>query len=35
MDHRLRKLSEYLRGWMAYFALSERFSPNNGDARGA
>ena len=27
MDHRLRKLSEYLRGWMAYFALSELYRP--------
>lgn len=27
MDCRLRKLSEYLRGWMAYFALSERYRP--------
>jgi RNA-directed DNA polymerase len=27
MDHRLRKLSEYLRGWMAYFALSELYKP--------
>jgi RNA-directed DNA polymerase len=27
MDHRLLKLSEYLRGWMAYFALSEWYSP--------
>jgi RNA-directed DNA polymerase len=27
MDYRLRKLSEYLRGWMAYFALSEYYNP--------
>lgn len=27
MDYRLQKLSEYLRGWMAYFALSEYYSP--------
>ena len=27
MDYRLGKLSEYLRGWMAYFALSEYYSP--------
>jgi RNA-directed DNA polymerase len=27
MDYRLGKLSEYLRGWMAYFALSEHYSP--------
>lgn len=27
MDHRIRKLSEYLRGWMAYFALSEYYKP--------
>ena len=27
MDYRLKKLSEYLRGWMAYFALSEYYSP--------
>ena len=27
MDYRLQKLSEYLRGWMAYFALSEGYSP--------
>jgi RNA-directed DNA polymerase len=27
MEHRLEKLSEYLRGWMAYFALSEYYSP--------
>ena len=27
MDHRMRKLSEYLRGWMAYFALSEYYRP--------
>ena len=26
MDYRLEKLSEYLRGWMAYFALSEHYS---------
>jgi len=30
MDYRLRKLSEYLRGWMAYFALSEYYSPLPG-----
>jgi len=30
MDYRLRKLSEYLRGWMAYFALSEFYSPVPG-----
>ena len=27
MEHRLAKLSEYLRGWMAYFSLSEYSSP--------
>ena len=27
MDHRIRKLSEYLRGWTAYFALSEYYKP--------
>jgi RNA-directed DNA polymerase len=27
MDYRLQKLSEYLRGWMAYFALSEYYNP--------
>jgi RNA-directed DNA polymerase len=27
MDYRLTKLSEYIRGWMAYFALSEYYSP--------
>ena len=27
MDYRIRKLSEYLRGWMAYFALSESYKP--------
>lgn len=27
MDYRLQKLSEYIRGWMAYFALSEHYSP--------
>jgi len=27
MDYRLRKLSEYLRGWLAYFALSEWYNP--------
>jgi RNA-directed DNA polymerase len=27
MDYRIRKLSEYLRGWMAYFALSEYYKP--------
>lgn len=27
MDHRMQKLSEYLRGWMAYFALSEYYRP--------
>lgn len=27
MDYRIKKLSEYLRGWMAYFALSERYKP--------
>ena len=27
MEHRLEKLSEYIRGWMAYFALSEYYSP--------
>jgi RNA-directed DNA polymerase len=27
MEYRLEKLSEYLRGWMAYFALSEYYSP--------
>ena len=30
MDYRQRKLSEYLRGWMAYFALSEYYSPVPG-----
>ena len=27
MEYRLEKLSEYLRGWMAYFALSEYYRP--------
>ena len=27
MEYRLEKLSEYLRGWMAYFSLSEYYSP--------
>lgn len=27
MEYRLGKLSEYLRGWMAYFALSEYYRP--------
>jgi RNA-directed DNA polymerase len=27
MEYRLEKLSEYIRGWMAYFALSEWYSP--------
>ena len=27
MDYRIQKLSEYVRGWMAYFALSEYYSP--------
>lgn len=27
MDHRMARLSEYLRGWMAYFALSEHYRP--------
>lgn len=27
MDYRIKKLSEYLRGWMAYFALAERYKP--------
>jgi RNA-directed DNA polymerase len=27
MDYRLQKLSEFLRGWMAYFALSELYNP--------
>ncbi|MCO6401593.1 MAG: group II intron reverse transcriptase/maturase, partial [Verrucomicrobia bacterium] len=27
MDYRMQKLSEYLRGWMAYFALSEYYRP--------
>ena len=27
MDYRIQKLSEYIRGWMAYFALSEWYSP--------
>jgi RNA-directed DNA polymerase len=27
MDHRIQKLSEYLRGWLAYFALSEYYKP--------
>jgi len=30
MEYRLQKLSEYLRGWMAYFALSEYYSPVPG-----
>jgi RNA-directed DNA polymerase len=27
MDYRLAKLSEFIRGWMAYFALSELYNP--------
>ena len=27
MEYRIEKLSEYLRGWMAYFSLSEYYSP--------
>jgi len=27
MDYRLTKLSEFIRGWMAYFALSEFYNP--------
>jgi hypothetical protein len=27
MNYRMRKLSECLRGWMAYFALSEYYRP--------
>lgn len=27
MDYRLEKLSEYIRGWMAYFSLSEYYNP--------
>lgn len=27
MDYRIKKLSEYLRGWTAYFALSELYKP--------
>lgn len=27
MEYRMQKLSEYLRGWMAYFALSEYYRP--------
>ena len=27
MEYRLQKLSEYIRGWLAYFALSEWYSP--------
>ena len=27
MDYRMKKLSEYLRGWMAYFSLSEYYRP--------
>jgi len=27
MDYRLKKLSEYIRGWMAYFTLSQYYSP--------
>lgn len=27
MDYRLKKLAEYLRGWMAYFALSQYYRP--------
>jgi RNA-directed DNA polymerase len=27
MEYRIEKLSEYLRGWMAYFALSEYYRP--------
>ena len=27
MDYRLKKLSEYIRGWMAYFAISQYYRP--------
>ena len=27
MDHRLRKLSQYLRGWFGYFGISEYYRP--------
>lgn len=27
MEHRIEKLPEYIRGWMAYFALSEYYRP--------
>ena len=27
MDYRMRKLSEYLRGWMGYFGISEYYRP--------
>ena len=27
MEYRIKKLSEYLRGWMAYFSLSEYYRP--------
>jgi len=27
MDYRLRKLAQYVRGWMNYFGISEYYSP--------
>jgi RNA-directed DNA polymerase len=27
MDYRLKKLAEYLRGWMNYFGISEYYRP--------
>ena len=33
MDYRLQKLSEFIRGWMAYFALSEYAQPRAGPGR--
>ena len=27
MNYRLRKLAEYVRGWMGYYALSEYYRP--------
>ena len=27
MDYRLKKLAEYVRGWMGYYALSEYYRP--------
>jgi len=27
MDHRLHKLGQYLRGWMAYFGISQYYRP--------